>query len=139
MKQLEKFLIYPRFEFIIFILFINTAPLMPNILFYQPFHRGTKARWLHLNLSYPFCYASHWDKLLNTIQLSLPLRQVQCISIALQLLITIFFTLRIRRITTPSQLQYQTVNDGVAHSKNPRKCAYHVTYDLDLEHTLDAR
>ena len=36
--------------------------------------------------------------------------------------------------------QNQTVNDGVAHSKNPRKCAYHVTFelDLDLEHTLDA-
>ena len=33
----------------------------------------------------------------------------------------------------------QTVNDGVAHSKNPRKCACHVTFDLDLEHTLDAR
>ena len=35
----------------------------------------------------------------------------------------------------------QTVNDGVAHSMNPRKCAYHVTFDLDLdlEHTLDAR
>ena len=35
----------------------------------------------------------------------------------------------------------QTVNDGVAHSKNPRKCAYHVAFDLDLdlEHTLDAR
>jgi len=35
----------------------------------------------------------------------------------------------------------QTVNDGVAHSKNPRKCAYHVTFDLvlDLEYTLDAR
>ena len=36
----------------------------------------------------------------------------------------------------------QTVNDGVAHSKNPKKCAYHVTFDLDLdldlEHTLDA-
>jgi len=34
----------------------------------------------------------------------------------------------------------QTVNDGVAHSKNPRKCAYHVTFDLDLdlEHILDA-
>jgi len=32
----------------------------------------------------------------------------------------------------------QTVNDGVAHSKNPRKCAYHMTFDLDLEHTLDA-
>jgi len=34
----------------------------------------------------------------------------------------------------------QTVNDGAAHSKNPRKCAYHVTFDLDLdfEHTLDA-
>ena len=33
-----------------------------------------------------------------------------------------------------------TVNDGVAHSKNPRKCAYHVTFDLDLdlEHNLDA-
>jgi len=35
----------------------------------------------------------------------------------------------------------QTVNDGVAHSKNPRNCAYHVTFDLDLdlERTLDAR
>jgi len=33
----------------------------------------------------------------------------------------------------------QTVNDGVAHSKNPRKCAYHMTFVLDLEHTLDAR
>ena len=34
----------------------------------------------------------------------------------------------------------QTVNDGVAHSKNPRKCTYHMTFDLDLnlEHTLDA-
>ena len=34
----------------------------------------------------------------------------------------------------------ETVNDGVAHSKKPRKCAYHVTFDLDLdlEHTLDA-
>ena len=34
----------------------------------------------------------------------------------------------------------QTVNDGVAHSKNPRKFAYHVAFDLDidLEHTLDA-
>jgi len=36
----------------------------------------------------------------------------------------------------------QTVNDGVAHSKNPRKCAYNATFyldlDLDLEHTLDA-
>jgi len=34
--------------------------------------------------------------------------------------------------------QNQTVNDRVAHSKNPRKCAYLVTFDLDLEHTLDA-
>ena len=35
----------------------------------------------------------------------------------------------------------QTVNDGVAHSKNAKKCAYHVTFDLDLdlEHNLDAR
>jgi len=34
----------------------------------------------------------------------------------------------------------QTVNDGVAHSKNPKKCAYHVTFDidLDLEHILDS-
>ena len=34
----------------------------------------------------------------------------------------------------------QTVNDGVAHSKNPKECAYHVTFDLDfdLENTLDA-
>jgi len=40
-----------------------------------------------------------------------------------------------------STLYNQTVNDGVAHSKNPRKCAYHVTFDLDLEleHTLDSR
>ena len=30
----------------------------------------------------------------------------------------------------------QTVNDGVAHSKNAKKCAYHVTLTL---HTLDAR
>jgi len=38
-------------------------------------------------------------------------------------------------------IKNQTVNDGVAHSKNPKKCAYHVTFDLDLdlEHTLDAR
>jgi len=38
-----------------------------------------------------------------------------------------------------TELENQTVNDGVAHSKNPRKCAYHVTFDLDhdLEHTLD--
>jgi len=36
-------------------------------------------------------------------------------------------------------LYNQTVNDGVAHSKNPKKCAYHVTFDLDLEYTLDAR
>ena len=36
--------------------------------------------------------------------------------------------------------QCQTVNDRVAHSKNPRKCACHVTFDLDLDlkHTLDA-
>ena len=27
-------------------------------------------------------------------------------------------------------ISYQTVNDGVAHSKNPKKCAYHVTFDL---------
>jgi len=33
----------------------------------------------------------------------------------------------------------QTVNDGVAHSKNRTKCTYHVTFDLDLEPTLDAR
>ena len=32
----------------------------------------------------------------------------------------------------------QTVNDGVDHSKNPRKCSYHMTFDLNLEHTLDA-
>jgi len=39
-----------------------------------------------------------------------------------------------------NRMSNQTVNDGVAHSKNPRKCAYHVTFylDLDLEHTLDA-
>jgi len=29
------------------------------------------------------------------------------------------------------KIQYnQTVNDGVAHSKNPRKCAYHISRDL---------
>ena len=34
----------------------------------------------------------------------------------------------------------QTVNDGIAHSKNPRKFAYYATFDLDLdlENTLDA-
>jgi len=37
-----------------------------------------------------------------------------------------------------TEILYQTVNDGVAHSKNPKKCAYHVTFDLDLENTLDA-
>jgi len=31
------------------------------------------------------------------------------------------------------RMQNQTVNDGVAHSKNPRKCAYHVTFDFDLD------
>jgi len=40
------------------------------------------------------------------------------------------------------KLYNQTISDGVAHSKNPRKFAYHVTFDLDfdldLEHTLDA-
>jgi len=46
--------------------------------------------------------------------------------------------------TSNASLYYlvnQTVNDGVAYSKNARKCAYHVTFDLDLdiEHTLDAR
>ena len=35
-------------------------------------------------------------------------------------------------------LDDQTVSDGVAHYKNPTKCSYHVTLDLDLEHTLDA-
>ena len=29
----------------------------------------------------------------------------------------------------------QTVNDG-AHSKNPIKCTYHVTFDLDLDLSL---
>ena len=37
-----------------------------------------------------------------------------------------------------AELHNQTVNDGVAHSKNPKKCAYHVTFDLDLENILDA-
>jgi len=40
------------------------------------------------------------------------------------------------------KLPNQTVNDGVGlpHSKNPKKCAYHVTFDLDLDldHILDA-
>jgi len=42
---------------------------------------------------------------------------------------------------TLSYLPNQTVNDGVAHSKNPKKCVYHVTFDLDLdpEHTLETR
>jgi len=35
------------------------------------------------------------------------------------------------------RIENQTVNDGVAHSKNPIKCAYHL--DLDLEHIVDAR
>ena len=41
----------------------------------------------------------------------------------------------------PNAHDNQTVNDEVAHSKNPRKYAYHVTFDLDLdlEHILDAR
>ena len=48
-------------------------------------------------------------------------------------------TLDLPITTLWEQLTNQTVNDGVAHSKNPRKCAYHVTFDLDLdlEHTLD--
>ena len=43
--------------------------------------------------------------------------------------------------TVAQNICNQTVSDGVAHSKNPKKCAYHVTFDLDLdlEHTLDAR
>jgi len=44
---------------------------------------------------------------------------------------------RALNIYTVLILLNQTVNDGVAHSKNPRKCAYHVTFDLDLEHTLE--
>ena len=34
----------------------------------------------------------------------------------------------------------QTVSDGVAYSKYPTKCAYHMTFDLDLhlEHTLES-
>jgi len=41
----------------------------------------------------------------------------------------------------PNDTVNQTINDGVAHSKNARKCAYHVTFDLDLDlkNTLDAR
>jgi len=35
-------------------------------------------------------------------------------------------------------IKNQTVSDGVAHSKNARKCVYHVTFDLDLEHTPDS-
>jgi len=46
-------------------------------------------------------------------------------------------------MTRNDAFKNQTVNDGVPHSKNPRKCAYHVTFDLDLdldlEHTLDVR
>jgi len=47
----------------------------------------------------------------------------------------------IGHVTLHEKNNNQTVNDGVAHSKNPRKCAYHVTFnlDLDLEHILDAR
>ena len=53
-------------------------------------------------------------------------------------------SVRIGQVNCPVlalELVNQTVNDGVAHSKNPRKCAYHVTFDLDLdlEHILDAR
>ena len=46
------------------------------------------------------------------------------------------------RHTFPVITMNQTVNDGVhvAHPKNPGKCTYHVTFDidLDLENTLDA-
>jgi len=52
-----------------------------------------------------------------------------------------FVHLLTQHLTIKFIINNQTVNDGVAHSKNPRKCAYHVTVDLDLdlEHTLDAR
>jgi len=46
---------------------------------------------------------------------------------------------RVFKIKVTEAFFNQTINDGVAHSKNPRKCAYHVTFDLYLEHTLDAR
>ena len=57
--------------------------------------------------------------------------------IIIKCLYALFFVQR----NTLHRTEYQTVNDGVAHAKNPRKCAYHVTFDLhlDLEHTLDAR
>jgi len=44
------------------------------------------------------------------------------------------------QLETQTLLKNQTVNDGVAHSKNPRKWAYHIIFDLDLdlEHTPDA-
>ena len=47
----------------------------------------------------------------------------------------------LRKAQNIKKIKNQTVNDGVAHSKNPRKFAYHVTFNLDrdLEHTLDAR
>ena len=48
---------------------------------------------------------------------------------------------KIECVSVRTYLSNQTVSDGVAHSKNPRKCyAYHVTFDLDLdlEHALDA-
>ena len=35
-------------------------------------------------------------------------------------------------IVERSDIFNQTVNDGVAHSKNPRKCSYHVTLTLTL-------
>jgi len=40
-------------------------------------------------------------------------------------------------------VMYHLLTRPSAHSNNPRKCAYHVTFDLDLdldlEHILDAR
>ena len=39
----------------------------------------------------------------------------------------------------PERKKQAIVFSFIAHSKNPRKCAYHVTFDIDLEHTLDAR
>jgi len=57
------------------------------------------------------------------------------------LLLTMISYTPLRYVRNIAKRSNQTVNDGVAHSKNPRKCTYHVTFDLDLdlEHTLDAR
>jgi len=47
-------------------------------------------------------------------------------------------SLALARSVSCGRNQNQTVNNGVAHSKNPKKCAYHVTFDLDLDLDLES-